>query len=763
MKISVKLVMGFTFIIAILVLVLFISSLSTREISDCGIEVASQIDNSAEELYSFRLSQKLDENIETLLQIVLSLGYVDNLSDSNFYKEQFDTEIERLYSKIGGDSGYLNTMKEIENEVLKVFQLKEREIEASVEMKANQGQQGQLLRDRQLVNEQILQSQRVDEQKIKRFLEEFTAVKAQFEGLKKPTDEQKQAVNEAFSKTSANTLSLFEIEQVWKPENLGITVKEFANAESLMRNILLKTELATELFEEINGIMSKIKANIEFQVKFGSSVYDPVSSQLIILLADQYTAMLGDTIALIEKREQLSAAYDAIQLEIDVANAQYEESRENAFDLLTNSIVVKTNQLRNKIADSVDAQYIKLEDSFGSIKSSNEKSLQTTQGNNTRILLLILVSIILSVVIAIIVYLGLRFAMKRLMKKASILKELDLTLDFKEGTKNDEIGVIESTFSDIIITMRDTLSAFKGAVDNVKEVTKELEHVSEASEKVSLELKEQAEETDSEVHDTSAAIEEVSSGIEEVAASAKNVSDVSSILLEKTKDTSNSAKSGQIELNKIATIVSEAEIHAEETTGIVNELQKKAKNVREIVEVISAISEQTNLLALNAAIEAARAGEAGKGFAVVADEIRKLAEESKKATLDIEKMLKEIGNGVVEVDAASRKTVEIVNKMNNNSKSALEQFDRILEDLSMVSVSVQTLNETSEIQSAAADEIAAAMDKSAQSMIKASEKVQKMVQRVEQQSTSVEKLTETAEKLLQLDELIEQDISQFKL
>lgn len=65
------------------------------------------------------------------------------------------------------------------------------------------------------------------------------------------------------------------------------------------------------------------------------------------------------------------------------------------------------------------------------------------------------------------------------------------------------------------------------------------------------------------------------------------------------------------------------------------QLEEKAKDITEIVSIVSGISEQTNLLALNASIEAARAGEAGRGFSVVAEEVRKLAEQSKNAVEEI--------------------------------------------------------------------------------------------------------------------------------
>lgn len=134
-------------------------------------------------------------------------------------------------------------------------------------------------------------------------------------------------------------------------------------------------------------------------------------------------------------------------------------------------------------------------------------------------------------------------------------------------------------------------------------------------------------------------------------------------------------------------------------------LEKSSGEIGNIVEMISKISQQTNLLSLNAAIEAARAGESGKGFAVVAEEVRKLADSSKEATSEIEKLIEVIRNEITDVIENIRKVYEEARRGSSLSRDAGDKTKEIIKKIEMTTEEVGKIAGAIEEQSTAIDDI----------------------------------------------------------
>jgi methyl-accepting chemotaxis protein len=116
-----------------------------------------------------------------------------------------------------------------------------------------------------------------------------------------------------------------------------------------------------------------------------------------------------------------------------------------------------------------------------------------------------------------------------------------------------------------------------------------------------------------------------------------------------------------------------------ESTTQIGSLSKSTQRITDFIAVIKELADQTNLLALNAAIEAARAGVQGQGFAVVANEVRKLAEQSARASEDAGEIVMGFEQEMREVASQVTRGQTMMSDVESLSESARLALDEIVD------------------------------------------------------------------------------------
>lgn len=175
----------------------------------------------------------------------------------------------------------------------------------------------------------------------------------------------------------------------------------------------------------------------------------------------------------------------------------------------------------------------------------------------------------------------------------------------------------------------------------------------------------------------SALVKEMAESADRISGVIKEANDSVSLASQIAKRAEDNSRNSQKGLSDIKNIVMS-------TLEIAQGMSDKSKSIYNIVGVIDNISEQTNLLALNASIEAAAAGEAGRGFAIVAEEVRKLADETNRATEDIRKLIDDLTMGINE-------TVESADAGGKIMTKGMSDVDKMIIELGQITDSIEVV------------------------------------------------------------------------
>lgn len=204
--------------------------------------------------------------------------------------------------------------------------------------------------------------------------------------------------------------------------------------------------------------------------------------------------------------------------------------------------------------------------------------------------------------------------------------------------------------------------------------------------------------------------------------------------------TANAASDGQKDLMRMQATMRKL---ADATSSISSKLgviSEKANNINSIVTTITKVADQTNLLSLNAAIEAEKAREYGLGFAVVAREIRRLADQTAVATLDIESMVKEmqsaVASGVMEMDKFSK---EVSRGVEDVGKISM-QLGLIIEQVQALTPSFESVSQGMEAQSQGAQQISEAMLQLREASTQTADALRETNRAIEQLNDAAQKL-----------------------
>jgi len=262
-------------------------------------------------------------------------------------------------------------------------------------------------------------------------------------------------------------------------------------------------------------------------------------------------------------------------------------------------------------------------------------------------------------------------------------------------SSEDETAVLQEALHTMTSDLRSLIGRVQASTQALAETTTTLQHTGTNQQRVVSQLSESTTQT--------------AAAVEEITVTGKELAETMQTLDTMAAQTGTLASEGRENLSSMDATMRNL---AQSTTSFGSRLaviNERATTINLAVTTIAKVADQTNLLSINAAIEAEKAGESGLGFLVIAREIRRLADQTAVASLEIEQVVKEmqmsVSAGVMEMDAFTKSVTTGVEEIDGVST----QLAEIISSVKGISDRFRHVAEATQAQSRGAEQIRDAM------------------------------------------------------
>jgi methyl-accepting chemotaxis protein len=209
--------------------------------------------------------------------------------------------------------------------------------------------------------------------------------------------------------------------------------------------------------------------------------------------------------------------------------------------------------------------------------------------------------------------------------------------------------------------------------------------------------------------ETATSVAQTATTVEEVKQTALVSNNKAQEMSEESRQTLEASQQGARSVEEVISGMNHTREQLESIAQRVTELGTQTQTIGDILATVSDLAERSHLLAINASIEAVKAGDAGKGFAVIAQETRGLADQSKQATAQVQRMLTDIRQATETAVFATREGAHSATLGAQRSLLAGDSIHTLTQNLTDSTQAMSQIAASSQQQLIGMDQVATAM------------------------------------------------------